>query len=395
MADEAPEVKPVAEPEAEPEPAPEAQPESKPETTPEAQPEPMPEATPEVQPEPKPEAVPEDQPEPMSEAAPEAQPEPKPETAQEAQPEPKAEEPKPAKKPAADVKPEIVEQPKVKKGKKKKSIVLEAAVAADESAEIKWVKEGKEVDVSNEDKFSVTRKVSEASGETVVQLEISDAAAGDRGEYQVVAQNRKGSVVSKKMSLSEQQIKTTIAAKVEKPEDDKAAEAAEALVKPEVTEVKKKKKKVVKKKKKKAEEDEDLVKPEICSFLKNLVRLHAQYMLFRPTITFFSLSSSDQARGRAHRVAVSSGRGDGGRQGKGRVVLQRRSPRGERQRHADLRRDLCQTFHFPVSGLRLCKSKSVFFPLEVTFVAFPMHEGLHSWKKSSFFLEEFIHSQFI
>lgn len=173
--------------------------------------------------------------------------------------------------------PEVLEQPKMKVKKtktKKKSVIIEAAVAADENTEIKWVK-GTETVASTESKtedvkFTVTRKQSETNpNEAVVQLEIEGAAPADMGDYQLVATNVKGETTkSKKISVSEQSIALAPAAKVETAE----SEAADALVTSEVTEVKKKKKKVVKKKKKKEEEeDDDLVKPEIVSFLKNLV----------------------------------------------------------------------------------------------------------------------------
>ncbi|TRY70291.1 hypothetical protein TCAL_13185, partial [Tigriopus californicus] len=174
--------------------------------------------------------------------------------------------------------PEVLEQPKMKVKKtktktKKKSVIIEAAVAADENTELKWVK-GNETVASTESKtedvkFTVTRKQSETNpNEAVVQLEIEGAAPADMGDYQLVATNEKGETTkSKKISVSEQSIALAPAAKVETAE----SEAADALVSSEATEVKKKKKKVVKKKKKKEEEDDDTVKPEIVSFLKNLV----------------------------------------------------------------------------------------------------------------------------
>ncbi len=80
-------------------------------------------------------------------------------------------------------------------------------------------------------------------------------------------------------------------------------EAEPAEAQSSTTEVKKKKKKKVVKKKKKKEEEE-VVKPEVVSFLKNLVSA--------TTITGLCslhdmLCPLDQAGGGAHRASVSSG----------------------------------------------------------------------------------------
>ena len=161
--------------------------------------------------------------------------------------------------------PVIVDEPTVKKGTKKKSIILEASVASKDAVDVEWVKEGQKIE---HQRAKVTRKTSATNqGETIVQLEIEAAGAGDVGDYQLVAKSGKTEIKSRKISLNEETIKMPPAEKVE----DAPAEA-EAALQPEVTEVKKKKKKVVKKKKKKKEEEEPLVAPEVVSFLRNLVR---------------------------------------------------------------------------------------------------------------------------
>ena len=103
------------------------------------------------------------------------------------------------------------------------------------------------------------------TGETIVQLEIADADTTDKGAYQLVAKNTEGETQSQSITLSEAQV--TMEAK-ESVEGGDTATSADAI-----DGAKKKKKKVVKKKKKKSEEVKEVPKPELSSFLKNLVRI--------------------------------------------------------------------------------------------------------------------------
>ena len=115
-------------------------------------------------------------------------------------------------------------------------------------------KEGRSLDTiekSATSRYSVEKKIS-SQNETLVQLEILEADLNDSGVYELVARTDLGEEQSRKVELTEEAIKLSI-------QENDAADG------------KKKKKKIVKKKKK-GDDKKEVKKPEITTWLRNMVR---------------------------------------------------------------------------------------------------------------------------
>merc|ERR1712226_427159 len=70
-----------------------------------------------------------------------------------------------------EVAPVIRERPIIKRVEKKKSVVLQCAVAAEQDIDVQWFKEGQAIQTSKDSRFSVEKKKSSTSkGETIVEL---------------------------------------------------------------------------------------------------------------------------------------------------------------------------------------------------------------------------------
>merc|ERR1712083_439779 len=161
-----------------------------------------------------------------------------------------------------EVAPVIRERPIIKRVEKKKSVVLQCSVAAEQDIEVQWFKEGQAIQTTKDSRFSVEKKKSTTSlGETIVELEIRDTDVSDQGNYQLVAKSETGETQSQTVTLKEDQVK------MEAIEGSTEAAAGDA----EETTVKKKKKKVVKKEKKK-EVEKEVKPPELSSYLKNFIK---------------------------------------------------------------------------------------------------------------------------
>ncbi len=137
------------------------------------------------------------------------------------------------------------------KKERRRSVILQCAVSGQKDVEIQWYKEGKQLETTEQKKssrYSVEKKVSEQN-ETMVQLEILDVDLKDSGVYELHATSSEGTTQKQAVQLTEEAVKMTL----------KAEEEGE-----------KKKKKKKKKVSKKAEKKE-VLKPEVSSFLRNMV----------------------------------------------------------------------------------------------------------------------------
>lgn len=136
------------------------------------------------------------------------------------------------------------------KKERRRSVILQCAVTGQKDVNVTWKKAGETLETteqSSSSRFSVEKKLSEAN-QTIIQLEILDAAITDSGTYELVAQNQEGETQSQMVQLTEDQVKISL----------QTQEEADA-------------KKKKKKKKKVKVEKKEIIAPEISSFLKNLI----------------------------------------------------------------------------------------------------------------------------